>query len=744
MRGAIHLSVFLLLAAIGVAGCGSPAKLTADAPKTPANGPADPWVLSTNDLSNKTPALLWNGLIGMRLGRDGSGADADGKPLPMFFIDEYQTTGEEKIKPIDSFLQFKFSDGTPLLDPKTAGPYSQSLDMRSGVLKTVWNQPNANTFNSVVQCETIIHPTKRIVGLRWTLESDHPHKGFFIVPSSPIVGKAELFEGESRHTGSFQDGDIQLEVAETRRPTPNSDPRSRVQIPYRYEVVISFGRSRTGRAMRQARHLTDTEEAPNWDRPEPAPTFENLLADTKHYWAKVWQTDIEIDGPVEDQQAVRSFLFYLRSAIHPEGNMSIAPFGLSSSRYNGHVFWDADTWVFPALALIDPERAKAIADYRLSTRIAALNNDTFIQHEQFPARFAWESSVTGEETAPGETRDEIHVTGSVLFSLSQAQSLGLADKAGVNELGLGGANYYVRRAAPLPDGKMGLKDVISPDEFHRGDNDLYTNLIAGWTIGRWGGAMAIPRAKYLGINDPATEAEASKRGYWPVPQDAGDLPPWHLPKGATSFLTYDGDQLRGYKQAAAVLAIYPLQYPPAEKQAKVMMERFADKVTPNGPAMSDSVHALIWARIGERDKAYATWRKSWQRYTSHPLMLFSEKPGTSSSISPSTSGASPGTSSSRAGGGGNLTYFTTGAGGCVQTILYGFLGFRIDSREEMGAAWSKPLLGGQVLSVKPNLPKEWKRITFKNFWVLGKRFTLTADHEKVSVVEMRSSGDRKD
>lgn len=707
------MTSLLLALSLALMACGGPERPPSVAPKVAPNGPADPWVLSTHDLHNKTPALLWNGLIGMRLGRDGTGADSAGKPLPMFFIDEYETTGEEKIKPIASFLQFKFSDGSPLLDLKTAGPYTQTLDMRTGVLKTVWNQPNSNTFNSVVQCETVIHPTKRIVGMRWSLESDHPHKDFFIMPANPLVGKAELFEGERRHKDKFQDGNIQIEVAETRRPTPNSDPRSKVQIPHLYEVVISFGRSQTGRAMRLARHTYDLEEAPNWDKPEPAPTFEKLLSETKAYWAKAWQTDIEIDGPMEDQQAVRSFLFYLRSAIHPEGQMSIAPFGLSSSRYNGHVFWDADTWVFPALALVDPERAKAIPEYRLSTRIAALNNDPFVQHEQSPARFAWESSVTGKETAPGETREEIHVTGSVLFSLFQAQSLGLTDRVGVNELGLGGANHYVRRAGRFPDGKMGLRGVVSPDEFHRGDNDLYTNLIAKWTVEQWGGAISKPRAKYLGINDPRVEAEADRRGYWPVPQNAGELPPWRLPQDATSFLTYDGDKLRGYKQAAAVLAIYPLQYPPAEKQAKVMMERFADKVTPNGPAMSDSVHALIWARIGERDKAYATWRKSWQRYTGHPLLLFSEKPKS------------------------EATYFATGAGGCVQTILYGFLGFRIDSMEEMGAAWSKPLLGGQVLSVKPNLPKEWKRVTLKNFWVLGKRYTLTATHEAATVTGAR-------
>ena len=135
-----------------------------------------------------------------------------------------------------------------------------------------------------------------------------------------------------------------------------------------------------------------------------------------------------------------------------------------------------------------------------------------------------------------------------------------------------------------------------------------------------------------------------------------------------------------------------------------MMDRFADKVIKNGPAMSDSVHALIWARLGEVDKAYDVWRQSWQPFTKQPLLLFSEKRNKPT------------------------TYFATGAAGSLQTVLFGFLGFRLDSKAEQGAAWSKPLQGNSWLSVKPNLPKSWKSVKMKNFSVLGNKYTLTATH----------------
>jgi len=217
---------------------------------------------------------------------------------------------------------------------------------------------------------------------------------------------------------------------------------------------------------------------------------------------------------------------------------------------------------------------------------------------------------------------------------------------------------------------------MSPDENHIGDNDLYTNLLAMW---------------------------CQNQGKWPA------KPTYKLPKDSQTFLTYDNDGLRGYKQAAAVLSIWPLQYPPAEAQAKAMMERFANKVTKNGPAMSDSVHALIWARLGEKEKAYAAWHNSWKPFVKPPFLLFSEK-----------------RSSSR-------TYFTTGAAGSLNAVLYGFAGIRIDDKKAPGAQWSTPLKNGKVLSIAPNLPKEWKKLTLKNLTILGKRYTFEIEADRVNV-----------
>jgi trehalose/maltose hydrolase-like predicted phosphorylase len=327
----------------------------------------------------------------------------------------------------------------------------------------------------------------------------------------------------------------------------------------------------------------------------------------------------------------------------------------------------------PALAFIDPTVLQDLATYRASAiRPAPL------------APFPWESSVTGKETAPGESIKEIHISGSVLWGFEFEKALGATIPAGIQKRV---ADYYTQRATKRPDGKLGLLGVMSPDESHIGANDLYTNLLAQWAIN---GATWRPVAK------PAATM--------------------YLPTDPTSFLTYDNDMFRGYKQAAAVLSIYPLQYPPAEAEAKVMLERFQDKVIPNGPAMSDSIHATIWARLNEPDKAYALWKKSWGEFVKGPFLLFSEKRSTPT------------------------TYFTTGAAGCLQTVIYGFLGFRVDEQPEPGAAWKLQLKNGRWLSIKPHLPAAWKSATFRHFHVLGRTYTLTVKREGSKTVTSIQQG----
>jgi len=738
----VGLAAIIVFAAL--VGCSSrssvsPAKV---AHKT---APADPWVMTCLDPTEPNPALLWNGRIGIRIGRDGTGS------APMFLIDEYDTAGEEKIRELKNPFAGQWTagaDGVPL-SPAGSEDYQQELEMKSGLLTTRWSQTIARSHVEV-ECVTAIHPLRRELSQRWTIHSDsyipimyggggriplnkagwlgQNHFEWALPPSGAAITESDEVGPDNRHlnfadkvTSDWSPGvidnasDLGHPLTFARildiEPSPNGATMDAV----RQADSSRSGASSAGQSSSKFAHSKDTPLS-----------FDSVLAASKAAWAKRWKTEIEIDGPVEDQQAVHSFLFYLRSAIDPSGEMSISPFGLSSSQYNGHVFWDADIWVFPALALIEPEEAKAIASYRLGQEGAAeanfqewLTRGRPTENSKLGAlnlsllgyKFPWESSVTGKETVLGPSRFEEHINGDVPWMLGQATVLGLIPESQFERAVEGAGSYWMERSEPgapgtsIPQppssssaqsslqeegGVRVIRGVMSPDENHVGDDDLYTNLLAQWCVdgGHW------------------LEDEPLGRNYQP--------PVFKLPRDNVSFLTYDDDPVKSYKQAAAILSIYPLQYPPAEKEAKVMMDRFADKVIPNGPAMSDSLDALIWARLGETDRAYETWERSWRDFVKEPFLQFSEKRNKTS------------------------TYFTTGAAGCLQTLLYGFLGFRIDSKKQDGAKWSTPLALGKILSVRPNLPKQWTSVKLRNFIVNGRRYTLTATHQGVTVTQ----GDR--
>ncbi|MGV3616552.1 MAG: hypothetical protein ACO1SV_14585 [Fimbriimonas sp.] len=667
MRTRVALLAFALVAA----GCGGP--------KSPAPVPAPPppvvdaWIVGTRDARAEEPALLWNGLIGLRIGRDGTGVENG-----FFAIDEYETSGEEKIRALANPLGTGPKD---LIDPDQ--PYAQDLDLRSGVLKTDYTRKDGVKV-TIVQ---VLHPTERILAERVT------YAGGTKATSVPIAT-----------TPSNRVGGMKIDILHKQEGKPSLPGVNAVEVPAGGTAVVertlSFGRSENAYAMNLARTGMAEQPMIGWDKAPEPPSYNDVYQASLETWRKRWQTDIEIDGPVEDQQAVRSFLFYLRSAIHPDGDMSLSPFGLSDTQYNGHVFWDADIWVYPALALIDPAAAREITDYRIATLPAARKNYQKWIADGRPtgqaplgplpkgyqpwmpgAKYAWESSVSGRETVPGPSKFEDHITGSVHHALRLASMLGLTENSAVSDVARGAAEFYTTRVTPRPDGAFDLKGTMSPDENHIGDNDLYTNLLAQNVI------------------DDAL---------WKVPQE--DRIRLTLPQDKEGFLTYDGDRFRGYKQAAAVLGIYPLQYPPAEKQARKMMERFEKNVIENGPAMTDSVHSVIWSRLGEGERAYEAWKRSWEPFTRHPLMLFSEKRRRSK------------------------TYFTTGAGGALQSVVYGFLGMRLDWQKEPGSKWSTRLEGETWLSVKPNLPPVWKSVKFRNFTVLGRRYTMTASPSGVQVV----------
>lgn len=627
--------------------------------------PRDGWTLLCTDPLADTPALVWNGVMGVRIGRDGAGVGPWDGPGGFLCTYHYEPNDQERILPLPNpFRTLLYVDGTTA-QPRLARNYSQELDLRTGLLRTRYSLIVSPDVTVRVLGEAVAHPTLGAIAHRIVIVADGRCDIALEIPAPfprTVVG---AIEPAAEYPLGPQMGTADLRVG-WRASGPNTARWSKGESTWRWGATLAPGQRLM---LERVVHLRGVQVM----------DFDAVARAAKTAWRLRWHTDIELDGPLEDQLAIRSFLFYLRAAMHPTGPVTISPFATSDPAYGGHVFWDADVWVFPALALLDPEAARAIPAYRIARAESARKNYRLgLSGTQGPSptaqaiQYPWESSVSGLETARAPTRLEHHVTGSVLWGLWLASALGLAPADAVNRIGRSCAEFWSLRASPSPEspGQLEVRSVVSPDEYKLGDNDLYTNLVAQWTLRTF--------------------------------RDTNVT--FKLPRDATTYLTYDGDRLRSYKQHAALLALYPLQWPQAEVEASQMLDRYLGKTAENGPAMSLSLEALLLARFGDVEQAYRTWKRGWELYADHPLMLFSEYQNRS------------------------LTYFTTGPAICLQSVLFGFLGFRVDNRVTTSRIWSHPLRKGYVLTARPRLPKLWKAVRIKNLRVLDTTFDITCTH----------------
>ncbi len=86
--------------------------------------------------------------------------------------------------------------------------------------------------------------------------------------------------------------------------------------------------------------------------------FDALINAHKAAWANLWKTDIRIDGDPNAQRVVHSDLYYLLANATPDTAWAIGACGLTTG-YVGHIFWDSDSWIFPALVLLHPQSANS-------------------------------------------------------------------------------------------------------------------------------------------------------------------------------------------------------------------------------------------------------------------------------------------------------------------------------------------------------------------------------------------------
>ncbi len=639
-----HLSI-LLMAPLAVQ-CAHPASQSKSTslPEFPSQI-VNSWEIASLKPQTEVPAFLGDGTLAAHFGPLGDGSGLSGNNSLIFIAGNYRSS--EKIAPVPNPMVVTLKINNVPASP--GSNYRQTLDFQRDQLVTQWDQQSADgqqtiQVTSKIQSDCIICSWK----ISSTVETSVSWLPIpFALKTTPLVSLWTKFPTWS------------LFGNEGLQPVPLQPSAFKATIPaqgsanFTYILYLPIAQNgwleSTMVKLPAIANLAKSKLAVQRALAAPDPPFADIR--------------VESSSP-QDQLAIRSFLFDLRCG---EG-YPLSPFGLTNSLYDGHVFWDADTWMAPALDFLDPNEVRKLCQYRY----LRLGKDP---NQPWP----WESSVSGKNVATVMNR-EIHIVGDVLWQLQIAHALGINTESLVDPLA-SCQKFWKGQLSKLPSGKYGINHVVSPDENHTGNNDLYTNLLAQWTLN---GMKWNPKSAYI----------------------------LHLPHDNKTFLTYDNDPVRSYKQAAAILSLWPLQYPPAVKESAQMLQRFGDKTLKHGPAMSGSILALLLARQGEAENAYKSWQKSWQPYMSGPFLTFNEKPVTT----PMELKESRNT-------------FMTGAAGCLDAVLYGFAGLEITRHPSQSAEVKVHLEDGYWLTVQPHLPPAWSMLQLANIQILGKSYNLTIEQK---------------
>jgi len=355
--------------------------------------------------------------------------------------------------------------------------------------------------------------------------------------------------------------------------------------------------------------------------------WDGLLAEQRQYLDEFWgRADVQVDGDSEVQQAVRFALFHVLQASARAENRAIPAKGLTGPGYNGHAFWDTETFVLPVLNFTVPEAAASALRWRHSTLPLAMDRAT--QLGLHGAAFPWRT-ITGQECSgywPAGTA-AFHVNADIAIAALRYTHV-TADKEFAQSTGMDLLVHTARFWRSLGyhdgEGRFHLDGVTGPDEYSAiADDNIYTNLMAqrnllaaaeaaehypgrarqlsvsaqeaaGWRDAAV--AMAIPFDEALGVHSQANGF--TRQQVWDFASTAAGQYPLML-----HFPYFDLYRKQVVKQADLVLAMH-LRGGVFTDEQKARNFDYYERLTVRDSSLSACTQAVIAAEVGHLDLAY--------------------------------------------------------------------------------------------------------------------------------------------
>jgi alpha,alpha-trehalose phosphorylase len=264
--------------------------------------------------------------------------------------------------------------------------------------------------------------------------------------------------------------------------------------------------------------------------------FEGLVEAQRAALDVYWKgADVDIDGDDEVQQGLRFALFQVLQASARAETRAIPAKGLTGNGYDGHAFWDTESFVLPVLTYTQPHLVRDALTWRHSILPQARARAR--QLGLAGATMPWRT-IHGEECSgywPAGSA-ALHVNASVADAVRRyvfatgddefERECGLELLVEIARMWLGAGHHYEG------DGTFRIHGVTGPDEYSAlADDNVYTNLMAQSNL----------RAAVAAV---ARQPDAARR------LDVGDDEPRAWTRAADAmFVPYD-ERLRVHPQDA--------------------------------------------------------------------------------------------------------------------------------------------------------------------------------------------------
>jgi alpha,alpha-trehalose phosphorylase len=352
-----------------------------------------------------------------------------------------------------------------------------------------------------------------------------------------------------------------------------------------------------------------------------------MLAQQRAFLDDFWdRADVEVDGDLEVQQAVRFALFHVLQAGARAENRAIPAKGLTGPGYGGHAFWDTETFVLPMLNFTAPEAVASTLRWRHSTLPLAI--DRAAQLGLRGAAFPWRT-IAGQECSgywPAGTA-AFHVNADIAVA-----AVRYVDATGDEEFARGPGMDLLAHTARLwrslghhdDQGNFHIDGVTGPDEYSAlADDNIYTNLMAAQNLrAAADAAKRYPeRARELGVSDgeSASWRDAAETMSVPFDEALGVHPQ------AAGFTRHQGWDFAGTSAARYPLMLhfpyFDLYRKQVVKQADLVLAmhlcggaftaeqkarnfEYYEPLTVRDSSLSACTQATIAAEVGHLDLAF--------------------------------------------------------------------------------------------------------------------------------------------